>query len=477
MVEASIKRKIVIVGAGLNGLSAILRILDENPDMYDEFSRTQFYMNERHTANIFGKFRQVRDRIQSWKTKGILSEKIQELRDKCMVIDPKNEWIQSWKSNFDAYEIPHLRSPFDIHPSPRDMRDLYAFAKNAQRTDEFTVMEHTHKKNEDYSGPYQLPGSKLFTDFCDMLVNTFGLEKILYQGKVVEIIPSNETLQSNILILESGEKIESKYVILALGPVMYKEPLFWEPPPEHSDSLIKSCELCEALLRFRKDRTYFERVKHVAIVGGGITSGHVAKIAINYGCKVTLLLRSKIKVCQFDIPTKWMGKNRGKLLDNYKKLHDPCDKFRCCSRERQGGSFSPEVYHMLQKFVNDGSLSIIENCEIDSAYWNSSLQSWTVRLDFGENFNPNAIWLCTGTDVHVNQYPLILDLIKKLPIDICCGFPEIQPDLSWCEGSKIYVMGALASLQLGPDALNLAGARHGAVIVANNIRKSEKIDQ
>ena len=37
-----------------------------------------------------------------------------------------------------------------------------------------------------------------------------------------------------------------------------------------------------------------------------------------------------------------------------------------------------------------------------------------------------------------------------------------QADLSWAPGTPLYAMGALAQLQLGPDALNLAGARGGS---------------
>ena len=466
-------KKIVIIGAGLNGLTTILRLIDDKPDLYDESSRTQFYMNERHVANIFGAFRKVRDRIQEWSTRGVLSKKMCEIRDKCLVIDPNSEWISNWKNNFESYEIPHLRSPFDIHPSPRDMRDLYAFAKNNRRTSEFTVMEHTHGKNMDYSGPYQIPGTKLFNDFCDMLVDAFGLQEILYQGKASQIIPGNET-KPNIIVLESGERIEAKNIILALGPAMDKETLFWEPPIEYPDSLIRSSELTQSLLNFKKEKTYFKRVKHLVVVGGGITSGHVVKIAIKNGCKVTLILRSNVKVRQFDIPKKWMGKNRGTLINSFKDISDPCERFCKCAKERQGGSFSPEVYHMLQEYINNGSLTIFEECEIDSAYWNNTSQNWTVRLDNGDVSYPHAIWLCTGTDVQVTQYPILEDLMSKLPIDVCCGYPQIQKDLSWCKNSSIYVVGALASLQLGPDALNLAGARHAAVMIANKFRR-EKI--
>ncbi|PDW01594.1 hypothetical protein CJ255_18335 [Candidatus Viridilinea mediisalina] len=39
-----------------------------------------------------------------------------------------------------------------------------------------------------------------------------------------------------------------------------------------------------------------------------------------------------------------------------------------------------------------------------------------------------------------------------------CGYPAIAPSLMWAPG--LYVTGALAELELGPVARNIAGARH-----------------
>ena len=70
-----------------------------------------------------------------------------------------------------------------------------------------------------------------------------------------------------------------------------------------------------------------------------------------------------------------------------------------------------------------------------------------------------------------------------LPVDMVGGLPVVNPDLSWKLGDKtdepewkrkarerLWVMGPLASLELGPDALNLMGARQGAVRVARALR-------
>jgi len=56
-----------------------------------------------------------------------------------------------------------------------------------------------------------------------------------------------------------------------------------------------------------------------------------------------------------------------------------------------------------------------------------------------------------------------------VPIETAGGLPLLQADLSWAADCPLYVMGAFAQLQLGADALNLAGARSGGVLVARRL--------
>ena len=53
----------------------------------------------------------------------------------------------------------------------------------------------------------------------------------------------------------------------------------------------------------------------------------------------------------------------------------------------------------------------------------------------------------------------------------------LQPDLAWDAGCPLHVMGAFAGLQLGADALNLAGARSGGVIVARALREARAAEE
>lgn len=88
----------------------------------------------------------------------------------------------------------------------------------------------------------------------------------------------------------------------------------------------------------------------------------------------------------------------------------------------------------------------------------------------GRSVECDVMWLSTGGVVELNEYPILRAFHAKEPTQIAGGLPVLQGDLAWKEGCPLYVMGALAQLQLGPDALNLAGGRHGAVRVATAIR-------
>ena len=67
--------------------------------------------------------------------------------------------------------------------------------------------------------------------------------------------------------------------------------------------------------------------------------------------------------------------------------------------------------------------------------------------------------------------PVLEQMQQQCPIALANGIPMLRDDLSWAEGVPFHVMGALAQLQLGADALNLAGCRSGAVRIARSLRE------
>ena len=472
----NMETEILVVGAGIHSLSFTLRYIDDKPDLVDEVSRSQFYMKEREAAKVYGDWSSCRKRVEKWTRSGHESKSAVLARKKQVtVVDPSGKWLHEWRSNFAAFEIPFLRSPMDIHPSPRDPRDLYAFAVNERRSDEFTIMDHTHGKvSHGFTGPHQLPSTPLFSDFCDMLIRCFGLEDHVHKGYVMHVEDREKDANASRrykVTLADDSVIYANHVVMAPRPAMSQDPCFQEPECAYpEDRLIRAHQLAQWLTEFKQQaRRHKGKEESVLIVGGGITSGHVAKVAHKLGLRPILTLRSSVKVQQFDVDFRWMGQHRSSLIENFRQKEELPDRMCTCFRERKS-SFSPEVHRILCKLQSKGEIDIFPDSSVTSLYWEPSENHWVARLDNGVTAYPAYIWLAIGTDVQLDQYPMLMDLMTTHPIPSFCGFPAVEKDLKWRNDTSIYLLGALSLSRLGPDGLNMAGARHGSILVARALR-------
>ena len=84
------------------------------------------------------------------------------------------------------------------------------------------------------------------------------------------------------------------------------------------------------------------------------------------------------------------------------------------------------------------------------------------------------VWLATGGALDMNLVPILGSLLAQRPIPTAAGLPQLQQDLSWDAQTPLHIMGAFAQLELGPDALNLAGARSGSAIIARTILEAKQ---
>jgi len=85
----------------------------------------------------------------------------------------------------------------------------------------------------------------------------------------------------------------------------------------------------------------------------------------------------------------------------------------------------------------------------------------------GEAHHFDLIVNACGHRPDCKQLPLIGELLKTRPVEVVGGFPTLSPDLQWGDFKQLFIIGALASLQVGPDAGNLMGLRRAVQIVAN----------
>ena len=86
-----------------------------------------------------------------------------------------------------------------------------------------------------------------------------------------------------------------------------------------------------------------------------------------------------------------------------------------------------------------------------------------LTLSCGQTIQVDQVLLATGFGNNVPGGSLVQDLVNNsgLSVSEFCGYPIVDENLLW-DKRRIYVTGALAELELGPSARNIAGARLAA---------------
>ncbi|MBD2197280.1 MULTISPECIES: FAD/NAD(P)-binding protein [Calothrix] len=361
-----------------------------------------------------------------------LLQKRQNIRGKFLVFDPSGTWMSNWEHQFAALEIPHLRSPAVHHPDPNP----------------FALRKFAESRGSELFPPYDLPGTKLFGDFCQDVISRFSIPQQVIPLKVIRIEPLRHLIRPRLrLWLEDGQAIVARRVVLATGSAKLNFP----DGVNQIESLYPQDRLCHShTVDLRKLRFMGEKV---LIIGGGLTSGHLAVGAISRGAKVDLMLRRQLQEKLFDAEPGWLGP---KYLKGFFAESNYAQRFTMIKQARNGGSMTPAMGMQLRRQVRHGNLKLDENCQVVKAEWLG--ENWLVKCSDGSQQEYSRIWLSTGTQFDATSEPLLQEVFAAYPTSIVNGLPVLDEYLR-IPGSELFIMGGLAALQVGPTARNLSGAR------------------
>lgn len=391
---------------------------------------------------------------------------------KICVIDPNN-WLDSWHQRFKALGIKWLRSPAGAHPDIFDKNSLLAFAHQKDRHHELlesgAVNPELASLPEVGSGLWNLPSNALFEDFCSDLASC--LPHTFLHGKVASI--SGHDGDFTVKVLDSSldvkdvkdglvgdekkpsyrcRELTAKAVVLALGvPGPAAVPAALSAVPEklmfHSDFQLGS-------------RLKEVNHKKVLVLGGGLTAVQVAQLALKKNCKVVLVSRRPLTTRHFDINEKWFDRRKANVY-HYEFFQKPVEERLKHIRATRGGGSVPPMY--MKEICADSRLTFkVGEVELISV----QTDSVDVAVD-GKVQRFDLIVNACGHRPDCKELPLIKELLQTAPVDVVGGFPTLSQDLQWGDFKHFFVIGALASLQVGPDAGNLMGLRRAAQIVAN----------
>lgn len=365
---------------------------------------------------------------------------------KFLVFDPAGRWMSQWQQQFAAQRIPHLRSPAVHHPDPNP-HQLRTFAES---------------RGDELFPPYDRPGTILFNDFCGEVIRRWKLENKVYRAKVSQILPIQHCSRSRFqLVFEDGQAIIARRVVLATGSGKVQLPEWVEGitadyPP---DKLCHSQHVNLHQLNLTGER--------ILIIGGGLTSGHLAMGAISQRATVTLMARKQLQSKIFDADPGWLGP---KYLKDFHADPDWYSRYQQIQQARNGGSMTPEMMLQLSQAANEGKIKINESCQVSSAQWQDN--HWQVGCVDGGKHKFNRIWLATGTRFNAIADPLLKDALEAYPTEIVNGLPVLDEYLRLPK-SNFFIMGGLAALQIGPVARNIGGGKMaGRLIVPAIIKPS-----
>lgn len=539
-------KELIVLGAGPHALALALRLLEPDADLLSDKERhlcADYVQRMRPLSQVRkhiqdlprGPKAVLKKRVSKKKREGKMENKMATnhttdnpppislnfFRDHCAVIDANGSkgWMAVWKEKLAALQIEQLRSPISAHCDPYDHRSLEFYAEMKNRNNELVGLDHMPKKNSrwDFHGPYNAPSTSLFNDFHDRLAESYGIKDMVKEGKVVDVqlhAPSATNEKDPIFHLSVKDVtgavtiLRTRRLVCALGPAvpqnLTEQALSWETPlrtrlvelkVRYCDHILRGDQILDWLSK-RENVAIQQKVqsslqnKRILIVGGGVTSAHLALVAASRGdSSVTFIQRSPIKERQFDIDSLWMGPARGKLQEEFQAL-SPKGRMKMIRNARGGGSIPPEVIKLLNEEATctemrkSGQKFTMKDCvEVEDVQLLTD-GSLAAFLNDGTCWQGDMIWLATGFVNQIENHAFLHTLSLSLPIQTEAGLPVLNSDLSWgtedndservpwkeVARNRCWVMGAMASLELGPDALNLMGARQGAVRVARAIR-------
>lgn len=366
-----------------------------------------------------------------------LLQKKKSMRGRFLVFDPSGQWMRQWNHQFAALEIPHLRSPAVHHPDP---------APHALRT-------FAERRPNELFTPYDLPGTNLFQDFCQEVIRRWQLQTCVYPAQVVQIQPFSDRRSRFCLELSDGQTMVAHRVVIANGGGQPHLPEWVEQISQNypKNRLLHSHQVDLRGLHLRGER--------VLIIGGGLTSGHLAVGAIQRGAEVMLMSRRSVYEKLFDSDPGWLGP---KYLKDFWSEPNWFTRWQMIQQARNGGSMTPAMLTQLRRLERDGKITFYEQCQVAQAQWLDN--GWRICCTNSavheciHHQRIDRIWLATGSQLDATAHPLLQQVLNTHPLDIVNGLPVVDEYLRW-QGCELFVMGGLAALQVGPTARNLSGAR------------------
>ncbi|MDQ0999741.1 thioredoxin reductase [Neobacillus niacini] len=353
---------------------------------------------------------------------------------KLLIIDPHEQPISQWKRNTDRIEMEYLRSP-SVHHLDVAPFSLQWFARKA-------------KFSQPFYGYYKRPSLSLFHQHCESVFHEIDLKQSWHIGRVSNL---ERKYDEWWIQTEDNSWLHTKNVAIATGfTEALNYPSWSNEMKERYPHLI--CHIFE-----KEVPETFNEGQPLVIVGAGITAAHLSLKLSKLHEQVILITRHDFRVHDFDSDPGWLGP---KNMTSFLKIKDYKTRRQTITNARYRGSFPKELSLALSRLIQKNKLKVFYD-EIESCS-NCDESSLLLKLkNSEEKIETPRILLATGFQSNMEYLSWLQPVINHEKL-LCaeCGFPIVSKNLEW--GKKLFVVGALAELEIGPTARNISGARTAA---------------
>jgi cation diffusion facilitator CzcD-associated flavoprotein CzcO len=347
--------------------------------------------------------------------------------DRIGVVDREREPLAAFWRCVAATGMTHLRSPgvhhLDLHPY-----SLLRFARRQGR------------RAGGFVPPYDRPTLPLFRAHCEHVVERYRLATL-------RLVATTEQITAKpwgYRVETTRGHLDTRRVVLALGTGDAVEVPSWA---QHAPSWH--------VFHREFSRGHAAAGHTVAIIGGGISAAQLALSLARTGVQAIVIARHAIREHRFDSDPAWLGPRAMREFS-----HASMGSRRALIREaRHCGSLPPELRRAVKRAIRANLIRWLD-AEV------TALGSGPARIELVLDRAPHElavdhVMLATGFRGERPGGELIDDAIDRLGLPCAaCGFPMLRDTLEWRAG--LYVSGALAELELGPIARNIAKARAAA---------------
>ncbi|MAF13086.1 hypothetical protein CMK11_21755 [Candidatus Poribacteria bacterium] len=349
---------------------------------------------------------------------------------KVRVLDPHAEPLQRWRECTRNCGMEFLRSPLEDHIAD-DPLSLFMY-----RRDHGT---HTTTHLARNRGRAALT---VFNDHADGVIRRCRLRDLRVQGRATGLT----RVARGIGVDTDAGRIEARRVLLAMG---LTEQLRY---PDWVAGLHAGCAQHVGAPGF--DIAAVGAWDRCVVIGGAMTAAQTAVALARTGRgEVTLLSRGNLRRHDYDTDAEWLRPTGPARLADEPDF----DRRRVVVESgRHPGSVTSDVEAAVELAVGLGRLRHTFGDVVDA----KALSDGSVRLEFavGEPITTDRLLIATGFDSRRPGGEWVDTAVEELGLPTAaCGYPIVDARLEW--GSGVYVCGPLAELELGPAALNIAGAR------------------